>query len=168
MKKYDVLDIGIKILGLSLIPALISLFGQLIFLFMSDSDELDDLAYYFLVGFILYLIPLWFFIFRSKYIISIIWKVRPDDHPVEFNLNRQALLEIAIVVIGGVGFLKFAPAILSDLIQYSTGGNTNMLLSMLEEILGAAFSILLLICAKPISSYFAGKDMKGENIDTVD
>lgn len=179
MKKYDVLDIAIKILGLSLVPNALYWIGQTIVFFMPAnglSSSLGEMDLYsiisMLVGTIFCILPIYLFVFRTKFILHKILKQDPAELTADISVNKQAFIEIACVIIGGIALIRNIPGLFTQIIQNiqihkldidmpaNSFPNSWMYRDGSEIIL----AIIFIVYAKPIAGYFAKRADRSQKI----
>ncbi len=174
MKKYDVLDIAIKILGLSLVPNAIYWIGEVIILIPvsnipGDGVGFDNLSFFsYLVGAVFYLIPISVFLFGTKWILTKILKLHQEDPEVDISINRSAFIEIALVIIGGITLIKNIPGFITLTIQriqinkldIDMPDNTFQNSWIYRDGSEILLAILFIVYAKPLGQFFAKRAAK--------
>lgn len=178
MKKYDVLDIAIKILGLSLIPNAMYYIGEIAVLFpviySFDESERGDLSTFFsyLFGTILFILPILLFVFKTKWLLNKILKLDEAESSVDIELSRQSFIEIALVIIGGIALIRNVPGFITQIIQKIQVHKLNIDMPdnsfpnswMYRDGSEIILAIIFIVYAKSLAIYFSKRANKSEKI----
>ena len=172
MKKSDIYEVAVKVLGLYLV---FNVLGQLrelsfyIFAFLqslnypeSASSNQMPLFLIGILGFVLLVVAAWFVLFKSSYIVSKICKPADFEENATLFIERNVVYEIAITLLGLMVIISALPEFVTMLNMYIhelTGGgfsssNKNFLvISGVKVLVGA----LALLFARSISSALTRK-----------
>jgi len=116
--------IFIKILGLWLVLGSITVIPEFIgalSFYGKDGDMLGILIWVFMFLLLLGIFAgiLWLFVFKTEWIID---KLRLDkgftEEKIEVNIHRSTIINIAIIVFGGLMLVDALPLLLKEIIQY--------------------------------------------------
>ncbi len=128
MKKTDIVDIAIKILGLYLFTNVIYSFinsvETIFFLFTADNSNSmpdNDKTIMIVAGFLQFTITLSFAIFMvfgSKIITHKICSKADYDENAKLFAEKRNIFEMAIIIIGGILFIFALPEFLTQLLFY--------------------------------------------------
>lgn len=178
MKKYDALDIAIKILGLSLIPNALYWIGQAIVWVPSISPPVTQQGFQFdtllayLTSIVFYILPVYLFVFKSKFILHKIFNMQADAVDEDILVNRQAILEIAMLIIAGITLMRTIPDFCMHIVQavqikklhidMPEGNFPNSWIY--REGSELFLAVIFIVYAKPVAKYFATRTNKEEKV----
>lgn len=178
MKKYDVLDIAIKILGLSLVPNAVFWIGQSSVLVPASTiyNDIYNMDFYtflsYVVATLFYICPIFLFVFKTKWLLTKILKLNNDEPSTDIAMRRSSFIEIALVIIGGITLINSLPDFLTQTVQkvqirkmgiYVAEGSfsNSWIYRDGSEII---LAIIFIVYAKPIAGYFAKRADRSEKI----
>jgi hypothetical protein len=129
MKKTDIYEIAIKILGLYLVVLILSQLQHILnsagFLIMAENDpdtfgHFDQIPLFVgvLVPFLLLIFFSWFLIFRTKYITKLITKDIDYEENIKLFAGKKEIYEIAFVLVGFLTIVLALPDFLYKLISH--------------------------------------------------
>ena len=180
MKKSDIYEVTIKILGLYLAVSCFSIFGSLIlglsqFIYVSGSDfngntksnfNLGDIVLFLgEAAFILvYLRILRIMIFKTKTIVKKITVDSDYEENAKLFAEKQTVLEIALMIIGGISVVWAIPEIGNKiyLLLSRSYKSNNYVSYFISTLIQLVLGILIFLDAKPLAKYFL-RDKKAED-----
>jgi hypothetical protein len=182
MKKTDIYEIVIKILGLVLLYQTMSQLGYIVYsvieMFVPRSmDSLDGIGMsiekamqmIFLGAFILLLLTSFLLIFKSHKIARFINKGGEDDTVWNLSINRATLYEMTLLVIGAITLIQSAPTLLfrfnnwlrSSRLQVEFNDHPTYFIWI--ELVKAIFGIVIIYFSKSISNFISIKSINKKN-----
>lgn len=181
MKKADIYEIAVKILGLYLVIPLINILQQLVgsilvWLFQkNDFPAMASFANYlnlFLqLGYCaLYVWFIYTLIFKTKWLVRKICKDSDYEEDSKLFADKKTVFEIALIIIGGVVFIQTLPdlggQIYSLVVQTQNNFNPSFkgrdFRFLITEIIKLVIAILIVLDAKPLAAYFT-REKKAQN-----
>jgi hypothetical protein len=160
MKKSDVYEITIKILGIYLLVADISkLPGLLTFIRGHDSSmnadqgiEQINLLWINGLSFALLLILAVFLIAKTKFITQLVTNAADKQENVKLFADKKVIYEIALIIIGGLLIVNTLPDLIYRLYNLSTVNDQHDVVSSCSRIF---IGIITVAYGKRIAAYFA-------------
>jgi len=172
MKKIDLYEIAIKVLGLYLITVVIGQFQSILTFIpaylqqgspLENSGGLDQASFFLTVcfGFMLLVIFTWILLFRTKQVTRLICKQTDEMESVELFAERKTVYEICLVLLGLVTIVYTLPDFIVKLKSYvmlakngfsvNSYDKTFLITSTIKVVMG----ILAIKYSVQISSYLA-------------
>lgn len=160
MKKSDVYEITIKILGIYLLVADISKLPGLLTFLRGHGSEINaeqgieqvNLLWINGLSFALLLILAVFLIAKTKFITRLVTNVSDQQENVKLFADRKVIYEIALVIIGGLLIVNSLPDLMYRLYNLSTVGDQRDVVSSCARIF---IGIITVAYGKRIAAYFA-------------
>jgi hypothetical protein len=160
MKKSDVYEITIKILGIYLLVADISKLPGLLTFLRGHGSEINaeqgieqvNLLWINGLSFALLLILAIFLIAKTKFITRLVTNVSDQQENVKLFADRKVIYEIALVIIGGLLIVNSLPDLVYRLYNLSTVGDQRDVVSSCARIF---IGIISVAYGKRIAAYFA-------------
>ncbi|WCT10264.1 hypothetical protein [Mucilaginibacter jinjuensis] len=165
MKKTDVYEIAVRLMGIYLITQIIySLRGILEILFYSATSTTQGFGGTILLsavfGLVMFSLTSYFLIFRTKIIVAKITKPDNVEDEVKLFAGKKTIYEIALVLIGGLTFIWSLPDVCYGIYNYfhlrSNGlMPPNQLPGITIEVIKLLFGILIILSADLLSTAFS-------------
>jgi hypothetical protein len=161
MKKSDIYEITIKILGIYLLVADISKIPSLLTFVQNHSTTamtaeqgseqtnllwINGLSFFLLMGFAIFLIA------GTKFITRFVTVTADREESVKLFADRKVIYEIALLIIGGLLIVNTLPDMLYRLYNLSNSGDQGLAISSISKIF---IGILTVAYGKRIAAYFA-------------
>jgi len=181
MKKSDIYEIAVKILGLYLVIYLISMFqqfvGSLLILFsgqhgFSNNDSIGFLNLLItLVYWALYIGFIYLLLFKTKWIVKKICVESDYAENAQLFADKKTIFEIALLIIGGVMVVSALPdlgyRIYDFFMTFRTMGlnisiKNNETRNTVTSIIKLVIGILIALDARPLAAFLT-REKKGGN-----
>ncbi|MDN3584486.1 hypothetical protein [Mucilaginibacter flavus] len=159
MKKSDIYEITIKILGIYLLVADISKLPSLLTFVQNHASTtteqgseqtnllwINGLSFLLLMAFAIFLIAC------TKFITRIITVTADRQENVKLFADRKVIYEIALLIIGGLLIVNTLPDMLYRLYKLSSVGDQDMIISSVSKL---CIGILTVAFGKRIAAYYA-------------
>ncbi len=159
MKKTDIYEISIKILGIYLLVADISKLPSLLTFVQNHTSTtteqgseqanllwINGLSFLLLMAFAIFLIA------GTKFITRIITVTADRQENVKLFADRKVIYEIALLIIGGLLIVNTLPDMLYRLYKLSSVGDQDMIISSVSKLF---IGILTVAFGKRIAAYYA-------------
>ena len=181
MKKSELFQLAIKVIGLTLLPDFIRTFSQVVSMIplmrSSPFGEMMGSGAVLINGAVLlisYLLPIYLFLFQSRWISRMVFKKESEDEMFQLPFSRSNIIELACLLTGGITFVSNVP----KLITFSGIATTNNFSSPipgyhvttyygLADIASLVIAVLMIIFSKRIASYFA-KENNAVDLNSID
>ncbi len=160
MKKADIYEIAIKILGvylfvinLSKLPSFFTLLKT--FSNISSADypaQQMNLFWLNIVNLVLMLCFALFLIVGNRFITRLITNAADRQENVKLFADSKQLYEVALIIIGGLLIVNALPDLLYRLYNLSTANDQNAIMSSISKILTG---LLIVAFGKRIAAFFA-------------
>lgn len=160
MKKSDVYEITIKILGIYLLVADISKLPGLLTFVRGHGPEMNaeqgteqiNLLWINGLSFVLLLILAIFLIARTKFITRLVTTTADRQENVKLFADRKVIYEIAIVIIGGLLIVNTLPDLIYRIYNLSTASDQQSVVSSCSRLF---IGIITVGFGKQIAAFFA-------------
>ncbi|WP_183559439.1 hypothetical protein [Mucilaginibacter sp. SP1R1] len=160
MKKFDLYEVTIKVLGIYLLVADISKLPGLLTFVRShgnamnadQSIEQTNLLIINGVSFLLLLLLAVFLIAKTKFITRLVTNVTDQQENVKLFADRKVIYEIALIIIGGLLIVNTLPDLIYRLYNLSTASDQSDVVSSCSKIF---IGIITVAFGKRIAAYFA-------------
>lgn len=160
MKKSDIYEITIKVLGvyllvsnLSKIPGFFTFLKSFSAISAADhANEQMNLFWLNIINFIFLLALSVFLIAGTKLITRLITDTTDRQEDVKLFAESKVIYEIALIIIGGLLIVNTVPDLLYRLYNLSSGTDQNAIMSSVAKIL---VGILTVAFGKRIAAFFA-------------
>jgi hypothetical protein len=179
MKKSDVYEVAVKILGLYMATYLFSLVqtlvSSIILLFPENSFPNSGTTNFFtFLAIVVYtgllLAFLYLLIFKTKQVVKKLCSASDYEEDVKLFTDKKTILEIALLIIGGTVAIWALPDLASQLYNLFTLARGNFNISLKDReirylvvvVVRLIIGILVVLDAKPLAAFFT-KEKKQEN-----
>jgi hypothetical protein len=160
MKKSDVYEITIKILGIYLLVADISKLPGLLTFITGHGDNMTatqgteqvNLLLINGLSFLLLLILAIFLIAKTKFITRLVTNTADQQENVKLFADRKVIYEISLIIIGGLLIVNTLPDLFYRLYTLSTVNDQNAIVSSCIKMF---IGIITVAFGKRIAAYFA-------------
>lgn len=160
MKKSDIYEITIKILGvyllvsnLSKIPGFFTFLKS--FSTMSATEhpaEQTNLFWLNIINFVFILALSVFLIAGTKFITRLVTSATDKQENVKLFADRKVIYEIALIIIGGLLIVNTVPDLLYRIFKIENGNDQNAVISSITKVL---VGILTVAYGKRIAAFYA-------------
>ncbi len=142
MKTKSLLVIALKITGIIIIlPAIITTPQTLYISSMFVTDSNSSIPWPLVISVILYILVIYYMIFKTEVIIDKIYKEKEDEQEINITINRKNGVFFSIVIASLFGLVTTVPQFLTELIMGIRENNGGGLLSLLDQRKDATYFI---------------------------
>jgi len=162
--------IFLKILGLWIVKGSLYVIPQFysVFYFSTHENDSVDLIFWVILIIAVYVLLLRLFLFKTAWLIRIL---RLDkgfgDNKLELNIDRSAILSIAIIVIGGITFVDTLPYLFSQLFELlrnkSLPDDTSVSMNLLFDAIKVIIAYILMTNSKSIVQFIIRHSPENKN-----
>ena len=175
MKKFDLYEIAIKILGLYLVVNVIEQLSTILtfipMTFMQDSDTggFNEIPVFLVMAFglIVLIVFAWLLIFRTQQITKLITKPTDKEENVKLFAERKTIYEICLVLLGLIIIVWTLPDFIVKLRNYVTFVQNNTPVKLYDKtfLLTSGAKIIVGVLAIVYSTQLADIMTKKKNIE---
>lgn len=124
MTPKTLFTIILKIFGLWLILSLIlfipTLFSIIPFMFQNDTTTLYLLVLVAIISIGIYVLIIWLLLFKTSLIINKLSLDKQfEQQTIDINISQKTVIQISIIIIGGLLIIKHIPLFISEIITYT-------------------------------------------------